>query len=83
MAVEPTNSHFYGLCSGGTNPVQDVMRLPDGSTFGDGSQGYGGSWGNLVAEYTTSDVRDAARWSLRANDRGSEQVEITGSKTDL
>jgi len=26
MAVEPTNSHFYGLCSGGTNLLVVLSR---------------------------------------------------------
>jgi hypothetical protein len=81
MAVEPTNSHFYGLCSGGTNPVKNVMRLPDGEAFGDGSAGYGGSWGNLVAEYTTSDVRVAA--DVPFGSSNGEQIVIRGRKVDL
>lgn len=53
----PTNLKLYGSC----DHIQDdagghfVFRLPDGTRFGDGRQGendgYGGSWGSLVAQY--------------------------------
>jgi hypothetical protein len=49
MASVPSGSKFYGLTA---HDTEEVMRLPDGSDFGDGSE-YGGSWGNLVAEYST------------------------------
>jgi hypothetical protein len=48
MASVPSDSDFYGLTAHDTTKV---MRLPDGSSFGD-SQHYGGSWGNLVADYS-------------------------------
>lgn len=57
----PTNLRLYGMCDhigvDGNNVPQgglNVMRLEDGTMFGNGgSDGYGGSWGSLVAKYTT------------------------------
>ncbi|KAF1818258.1 glycoside hydrolase family 55 protein [Dissoconium aciculare CBS 342.82] len=49
MSSVPDASKFYGLTAHNT---QLVMRLPDGSSFGDADH-YGGSWGNLVAAYST------------------------------
>lgn len=48
MNEEPTNSFIFGLCAHDTTYV---MRLPDGTTFGDADDGYSGAWGNLVAEF--------------------------------
>nr|POE48888.1 glucan endo-1,3-beta-glucosidase bgn13.1 [Quercus suber] len=48
-----TNLHLYGLTD---HAATDLMRLPDGTRFGNGASGgdgYGGSWGSLAAEYST------------------------------
>ncbi|KAF2166703.1 glycoside hydrolase family 55 protein [Zasmidium cellare ATCC 36951] len=48
----PTNLHLYGLCD---HDAKYIMRLPDGSRFGNGpNDGFGGSWGTVVAEYSTA-----------------------------
>lgn len=48
----PTNLHLYGLCD---HDAKYIMRLPDGTRFGnDGNDGFGGSWGSVVAEYSTA-----------------------------
>lgn len=47
----PSNLRLYGLCD---HTATDIMRLPDGTRFGNGgNDGFGGSWGTLVAQYTT------------------------------
>lgn len=56
----PTNLKLYGHCDhiDEKNNVGGhfVFRLPDGTRFGDGrsgeNDGFGGSWGSLVAKYT-------------------------------
>lgn len=48
----PTDLHLYGLC---THEAKYIMRLPDGSRFGEGGEdGFGGAWGTVVAEYSTA-----------------------------
>lgn len=48
----PTNLHLYGLCD---HDTKYIMRLPDGSRFGnDGNDGFGGGWGTVVAEFSTA-----------------------------
>lgn len=52
----PDNLRLYGMCDHiqQSDGGKYVMRLADGTMFGDGSSdGYGGSWGSLVAKYTT------------------------------
>lgn len=47
----PSGLHLYGLTDHGAHYI---MRLPDGTRFGDGSNDhFGGSWGTLVAKYTS------------------------------
>ena len=51
MASEPNDSHLYGLIDRGT---QYILRLPNSILSGYGTaDGFGGSWGTLVAEYST------------------------------
>nr|POE48306.1 glucan endo-1,3-beta-glucosidase bgn13.1 [Quercus suber] len=48
-----SNLHLYGLTD---HAATDLMRLSDGTRFGNGAQGgdgYGGSWGSLAAEYSS------------------------------
>ena len=46
----PSNIHLYGLTD---HEAEYIMQLSDGTQFGDGSSdGFGGSWGTLVAEYS-------------------------------
>ncbi|KAK4496150.1 hypothetical protein PRZ48_012129 [Zasmidium cellare] len=48
----PTNLHLYGLCD---HDAEYIVRLPDEKRFGnDGNDGFGGSWGAVVAEYSTA-----------------------------
>lgn len=53
ISTLPENSVFYGLCAASSD---DVMRLPDGTAFGDTTD-YSGGWtsigGELVANYTS------------------------------
>ena len=52
MASKPNDLHFYGLIDHG---ARYIMRLPNGTRFGDGSEnGCGGNWDTLVAEYSSS-----------------------------
>lgn len=45
----PKNLQLYGLCDGPN--AHYVMRLEDGTRFGDGkNDGFGGSWHTLVAQ---------------------------------
>lgn len=49
--TSPSDLHLYGLTD---HVTTDIMRLPDGTRFGNGaSDGFGGSWGTLVAEYSS------------------------------
>lgn len=44
-----SNSHLHGFCAGPNS--QYTFRLPNGKQFGNGGQdGFGGSWGSLVAD---------------------------------
>lgn len=46
----PSSLHLYGLTD---HMAHYIMRLPDGTRFGDGgNDGFGGSWGTLVAGFT-------------------------------
>ena len=48
MNTNVGNAHLHGYTNTGT---QDIFRLPDGKQFGNGgSDGFGGSWGTLVAD---------------------------------
>jgi hypothetical protein len=49
MSAIPEGSGFYGLTA---KDADEVMRLPDGTAFGNATD-YRGSWGTLVAEYST------------------------------
>lgn len=45
-----TNMNLYGLTD---HMAHYIMRLPNGVRFGDGgNDGFGGSWGTLVAKFT-------------------------------
>jgi hypothetical protein len=49
MVSKPEDSYWFGLTAHG---AQELMRLPNGTQFGD-TQNYGGSWGSLCAEFAT------------------------------
>lgn len=45
-----SNMNLYGLTD---HMAHYIMRLPNGDRFGDGgNDGFGGSWGTLVAKFT-------------------------------